>query len=115
MFAQRVARGPQRPQAAFRVLNSSSFTPTSLTRAGSSGETPFLAALRLGCAQVLAAIMLHPGFDFSATVRRYNQRNDLMNYALRHADPEARTLMTFPLRTHAPNTPTQAFHASPRS
>jgi len=102
LFAARAARAP-RPDVvgadllagtatrcdlptAFRVLNSSSFSAAWLTRTGSSGEKPLRAAVRAGCAQIAALIMLQPGFDLS-TVQRVRQRKELTQYALRHAMP----------------------------
>mmetsp|Transcript_66272 Transcript_66272/g.185326 ORF Transcript_66272/g.185326 Transcript_66272/m.185326 type:complete len:311 (+) Transcript_66272:67-999(+) len=81
----RAAAGCDLP-AAFRVLNSSSFSAAWLTRTGSSGEKPLRAAVRAGCAQIAALIMLQPGFDLS-TVQRVRQRKELMQYAMRHAMP----------------------------
>jgi len=72
--------------AAFRLLNSSSFSPAWLTHVGSQGETPLMAASRRGCGQVVALIMLHPQFDMS-TMRRVRQRKDLATYAKENGYP----------------------------
>jgi len=71
---------------AFRLMKSSSFSAEWLTRSGSSGETPLKAALRSGCSQLVALMMLQPGFDFS-TVRKFRQRRELAQYAQRCAPP----------------------------
>jgi len=68
--------------AAWRVLNSSSFSPGWLTAQGAAGETPLMAAVRAGCGQLVAMLTLHPDFDDS-TIRRNRQRKDLIDYAMR--------------------------------
>jgi len=65
---------------AWRVLNSSSFSPAWLLQASSRGLTPVMAAVVNGCAEVAAAIMLHPEFDFK-TVRKTKFRNELARVA----------------------------------
>jgi len=69
--------------AARRLMNSSSFSPGWLTKADQSGETPLKAAARSGCAEIAAALMLHPDFDYK-TIRKPRLRKELVEHAHRY-------------------------------
>jgi len=69
--------------AAWRIIGGRSFSPASLTQMGSAGETPLMAATRNGCSELVALIVLQPGFD-DDTIRRTKSRRELANHATRN-------------------------------
>mmetsp|Transcript_129020 Transcript_129020/g.361009 ORF Transcript_129020/g.361009 Transcript_129020/m.361009 type:complete len:324 (+) Transcript_129020:41-1012(+) len=68
-------------EAAWRLLNLTSFSPSWLAQAGSSGETALTAAVQGGCGELVALIMLHPNFD-DALVRRSKLRKAMVEKAV---------------------------------
>lgn len=71
-------------RAAWRLLQSGSFTPAWLTEQGTGGETPLMAATSAGCSEVVALLMLHPDFD-DKTVRKRRLRTAVADHARRSA------------------------------
>mmetsp|Transcript_21509 Transcript_21509/g.61833 ORF Transcript_21509/g.61833 Transcript_21509/m.61833 type:complete len:318 (-) Transcript_21509:168-1121(-) len=66
---------------AWRLFTSQRFSGKWLTQAGSSAETPLMAAVRAGCAEIAALIMLHPHFD-DKSVKKERERRALKKHAL---------------------------------
>jgi len=72
-----------------RLFASETFSASWLTNAGSKGWTPLMAAVRSGCPEIVALLMLHPGFD-DKTVKKERQRKALAEHA-KEADEESST------------------------
>jgi len=66
---------------AWRVFNSSSFDNSCLVQMGSGGETPLMAATAGGCSELVAWLLLNPGFD-ERTIKKPKLRLAVAEHAV---------------------------------